>query len=88
MAWRGTLIGMGAVLLANSDIGAECIIGAGTMITQNKVIQPRSMVYGTPFKFVRSLRQEEVDAVRKDILEYEALGQEYKAMQEIMQQKK
>ena len=46
------------------------------------------MVYGTPFKFVRSLRQEEVDAVRKDILEYEALGQEYKAMQKTMQQKK
>jgi carbonic anhydrase/acetyltransferase-like protein (isoleucine patch superfamily) len=83
----GTLIGMGAVLLANADIGEECIIGAGTMITQNKVIQPRSMVYGTPFKFVRALRQEEVDAVHKDILEYEALGQEYKAMQEMMQQK-
>ena len=84
----GTLIGMGAILLANADIGAECIIGAGTMITQNKVIQPRSMVYGTPFRFVRSLRQEEVDAVRQDILEYEALGQEYKAMQKTRQQKK
>lgn len=82
----GTLIGMGAILLANADIGEECIIGAGTMITQNKIIQPRSMIYGTPFKFVRSLRQEEIEGIQKDIRDYEALGQEYKAMQQLREQ--
>ena len=49
------LIGMGAILLDNCIIGAGSIIGAGTLITQRKVIPPNSLVFGNPFKVVRQL---------------------------------
>lgn len=78
----GTLIGMGAILLGNADIGEHCIIGAGTMITQNKIIPAGSMVYGTPFKIVRELRQEEIEGIHRDVLGYMGLGQDFKKMQE------
>ena len=78
----GTLVGMGVILMGETDIGDSCLIGAGTMITQNKVIPPRSLVYGTPFRIVRSLEEEEIKNIHEDIMGYYRLGQEYKALQD------
>ena len=53
------LIGMGAVILDGAKIGDDCIIGAATLIPQNKEIPAGSVVYGNPFRIVRSVREEE-----------------------------
>lgn len=79
---KGCLVGMGAILLDGSEIGDESIIGAGTMITQHKVVPPRSMVYGNPFRVVRKLKQEEIDGVQEGIRGYCRLAAEYKKIQE------
>ena len=54
------LIGMHATLLDGVVIGHHCIIGANTLITQNKVIPPYSLVLGSPGKVVRDLTPEDV----------------------------
>ncbi|MEO8902703.1 MAG: gamma carbonic anhydrase family protein [Polyangiaceae bacterium] len=61
---NGALIGMGAILLDNCEIGAESLIAAGTVITAETKIPPRSLVLGHPGKVVRSLRGSEAQQGR------------------------
>ncbi len=57
---RGTLVGIGSIILNGAEIGDECVIGANTLIAEGKVIPPRSMVIGSPGKIVRALTDDEV----------------------------
>lgn len=59
------LIGMGAVLLGGSVIGAESLIAAGTVVKEGFVVPPRSLVAGVPGKILRALRDDEVESIRR-----------------------
>jgi carbonic anhydrase/acetyltransferase-like protein (isoleucine patch superfamily) len=39
---------MGAILLNGSSVGADCIVAAGTLLTEGVVVPPRSLVMGSP----------------------------------------
>jgi carbonic anhydrase/acetyltransferase-like protein (isoleucine patch superfamily) len=54
------LIGMGAILMDNCEIGTETIIAAGALVPVGRVIPPRSLVVGVPGKVVRQLSDEDV----------------------------
>ena len=71
------LIGMGSILLGYSEIGDNCIIGAGTLITQHKKIPANSLVYGNPAVIVRSLRDDEIAAIRSSATHYSEVAKEY-----------
>jgi len=49
------LIGMGAILLGGSVIGAESLVAAGAVVREGFVVPPRSLVAGVPAKIVRTL---------------------------------
>ena len=49
------LIGMGATVLNGAQIGAQCLIGACALVTENKVIPPGVLVTGAPGRVVRDL---------------------------------
>lgn len=49
------LIGIKAVLLPGSVIGAGSIIGAGALVPQGVIIPPRSVVVGSPGRVVRQV---------------------------------
>jgi len=55
----GVLIGMGAIIMDNARIGEQSIVGAGSLVTQDVVIPPRSLVMGRPARVVRPLQDEE-----------------------------
>lgn len=57
---RDTLVGMGALLLAGCEIGAECIVAAGTLVTEKRRIPPRSLVMGVPGRVVREVGDEDL----------------------------
>jgi carbonic anhydrase/acetyltransferase-like protein (isoleucine patch superfamily) len=57
---RGSLVGIGSIVLNGARIGEECLIGANTLIAEGKEIPPRSMVLGSPGRFVRELGDEDV----------------------------
>jgi gamma-carbonic anhydrase len=59
------LVGMGAIIMDDADIGEDCIIGAKTLITARTKIPPRSMVLGAPAKVIRELTDEEVETILK-----------------------
>jgi carbonic anhydrase/acetyltransferase-like protein (isoleucine patch superfamily) len=60
------LIGMGAIILNGATVGEDCIIAAGTLLTEGTVIPPGSMVMGSPGKVRRAL----TDRDRAMILEF------------------
>jgi len=66
----GTLVGMGAILLAHSHVGRECLIGAGALIPEGRTIPDRSVVIGMPGRIVRQVTDEEAAQLRRHALAY------------------
>ncbi len=58
------LIGMGAVLLNGVHIESDCVIAAGTLLTEGTRVPARSLVMGRPGKVKRQLSDEEVAEIR------------------------
>ena len=58
------LIGMGAILLNGSHIGTGSIVAAGTLVTEEMKVPPRSLVMGSPGKVRRLLTQAEVAEIQ------------------------
>ena len=56
------LVGMNAVIM-ESEVGPNCIIGAGAVIPAGRRIPAGSLVMGVPGKIVRSLEEEEANAI-------------------------
>ena len=54
------LIGMGAILLNGARVGAGSIVAAGTLLTENMRVPPKSLVMGSPGKVRRLLTQAEM----------------------------
>jgi carbonic anhydrase/acetyltransferase-like protein (isoleucine patch superfamily) len=51
---------MGAIVLNGAKIGRNCLIGAGALVTEGKVIPDNSLVVGAPGKVARVLSETEV----------------------------
>ena len=61
-----SLIGIGAIILNKAKIGKNCIIGANSLITENKEIPDRSLVMGSPGKIIRELTDQEIESVKEN----------------------
>ncbi|MBI2834961.1 MAG: gamma carbonic anhydrase family protein [Acidobacteria bacterium] len=57
------LIGMGAILLNGVKVGAGSIVAAGSLLVEDTVIPPRSLVMGSPAKVRRALGDAEVEEI-------------------------
>jgi carbonic anhydrase/acetyltransferase-like protein (isoleucine patch superfamily) len=58
------LIGMGAILLNGVYVEHDCIIAAGTLLTEGTRIPAGSLVMGSPGKVKRKLNDEEIAEIR------------------------
>lgn len=59
------VIGMGSLILGYTEIGHDVVIMPGTMIEANRKIPSNSLVQGNPAVIVRSLREDELDALER-----------------------
>src|SRR5205807_8061849 len=57
---RGSLIGIGSIVLDDVRVGAQTLVAAGSLISPGTIIPPRSLVMGLPAKVKRALSDEEV----------------------------
>jgi carbonic anhydrase/acetyltransferase-like protein (isoleucine patch superfamily) len=71
------LVGMGAIILDGSHIGARSIIGAGATVTPRTVIPPGSLVLGSPAKVARALTDEQQAGIRAWAERYVTLSRLY-----------
>lgn len=74
---KDSLIGIGARLLSGCDVGSECLIAAGTVVTEGRRIPPRSVVMGIPGKVVREITGEEIERTHKICAHYLEMAQRY-----------
>jgi carbonic anhydrase/acetyltransferase-like protein (isoleucine patch superfamily) len=72
-----SLIGMGAIVLDDAVVGEQCLIGAGSVVTEGKKIPPRSLVIGTPAKVIRTLDDAEVTKLQESADAYVKTGARY-----------
>ncbi len=70
-------VGMGSIILDNAVIEQDCLIGAGTLITQNMKIPPRTLVLGSPGKVIRALTEKELEFLKQSAANYVTDGIEY-----------
>ena len=67
---EGSLIGIKAVVLNGARIGKNSLVGAGALVTEGKEFPDNSLILGSPAKFVRELRPEEVARQRMIAVHY------------------
>ncbi len=75
---KGTLIGMGAIVLNGADIGEYALIGAGSIVTENKKIPPYTLSLGSPAKVVRELTEDDLLRMKKTMEGYVTKGVEFR----------
>jgi carbonic anhydrase/acetyltransferase-like protein (isoleucine patch superfamily) len=69
---RGTLIGIGAIILNGVRVGAGSIIGAGAVVS--KSVPPHTLWLGVPAKQVRELTEQEVEDLLQHAQQYAKLA--------------
>lgn len=74
----GCLIGIGAIVLDGVRVGRDSLVAAGTLLTPNTQIPPRSLVLGSPGKAKRELTDAEVEDLKRFWRNYVALREVYK----------
>lgn len=68
------LIGMGATVLDGAKIGDRCIVGANSLVKQNFVAPPGSMIFGSPAKIIRPLTDTEQNGLKPWAEKYVAVA--------------
>ena len=76
---RHSLIGIGAIILNGAEIGEESIVGAGSVVTPNTIIPPRSLALGNPAKPVRELIEKDFELIQKTLFNYQKLKEVYRS---------
>jgi carbonic anhydrase/acetyltransferase-like protein (isoleucine patch superfamily) len=74
----GTLIGIQAVVLNNTVVGKDCLVGAGAVLTENKNFPDRSVIFGAPAKAVREVTEDNLMRMRVSAADYVRRGIQYK----------
>ena len=60
----GSLIGIQAVVLNHAKIGKNCLVGAGSVVTEGKEFPDGSLILGSPAKAVRQLSAEQIEGLK------------------------
>ena len=74
-----SLIGIGSTILSHAVIGADCIVGAGALVTESKQFEPRSLILGAPARRIRELTDAELEMLRESAAHYAELGRRYRS---------
>ena len=74
---KGSLIGMGSVVLSRSKIGKECLIAAGAVVPPDLVVPDRMLVVGMPGKIVRPLNDKDLAYMHWLTSHYVELAERY-----------
>jgi carbonic anhydrase/acetyltransferase-like protein (isoleucine patch superfamily) len=65
-----TLIGIQAVVLNHARIGRNCLVGAGSLVTEGKEFPDNSLIVGSPARLVRTLDEAAVAQLRRSAQHY------------------
>jgi carbonic anhydrase/acetyltransferase-like protein (isoleucine patch superfamily) len=69
---------MGSIVLDGAKVGNDCVIGAGSVVTNNTVIPDGSLVLGTPGKVVKEVPESLRESFMVGARLYVELGKTHK----------
>ncbi len=75
---RGSLVGIGSIVLDDVRVGAYSIVAAGAVVSPGTIIPARSLVMGLPAKVRRALTDEEVAGLEVFWKNYIEFTREYR----------
>jgi carbonic anhydrase/acetyltransferase-like protein (isoleucine patch superfamily) len=77
--WVGTrtLVGVGAVVLDDAEIGDHCIVGAGAVVPPGMVVPSGKVLMGVPAKVVRDVTEEDLKVIDEVVENYLRLGRRH-----------
>lgn len=75
---RGVFVGTNSVILRGVSIGEDCLVAAGSLLTVNMKIPPRSVVMGAPAKIVRVAREEDMNFISRAVSAYLGVLERYR----------
>lgn len=67
---RGSLVGMGAILLDHCEVGEQSFVAAGALLAPGKKYPSRSLIKGSPAQVARPLRDEELEQLERSVRYY------------------
>ena len=70
-------VGMGALILDNAIVESFGFVAAGSLVTSNIIIKSYELWGGRPAKFMRVLREDEIEAIKQSAINYQKLSLEY-----------
>jgi carbonic anhydrase/acetyltransferase-like protein (isoleucine patch superfamily) len=73
------LIGIGAIVLDNVEVGELSFVAAGSLLTPRIKFPPRSFIMGTPGKRLREVTAKEIDWITHSWQTYQNLVRRYRA---------
>lgn len=76
---RGSLIGIGAIVLDDAEIGAGCIVAAAALVPPGTVIPDGKVVVGIPGRVLRDVSDKDREYLRHVTTRYVELGREHAA---------
>jgi carbonic anhydrase/acetyltransferase-like protein (isoleucine patch superfamily) len=73
-----TLVGIQAVILNNARIGRNCIVGAGSVVTEGKEFPDNSLIIGAPARVVRQLDEAALKNLERNAEHYVGNAERYR----------
>ncbi|MGE0616070.1 MAG: gamma carbonic anhydrase family protein [Bacteriovoracia bacterium] len=73
------LIGMGAIVMDDVEIGDDSIVAAGALVPKGKKFPPGSLILGSPAKATRELTSDEREFLKRSADNYVRDSQAYKS---------
>lgn len=74
---ENTLVGINSVILNGAKVGKNCLIGANTLIPESSVIPDGSVVFGSPGRIKRSIKNQEIQAIELSAEHYINNGKKF-----------
>jgi len=74
---RGSLIGIGSIILDGARIGRNSLIAAGSLVTPDTIIPEGSFVLGSPARVKREMTADEIEGIQRFWRNYVELIEKY-----------
>lgn len=74
----GCLVGIGAIVMDDAQVGPDCLIAAGSLVTPAMRIPARSLVMGSPAKVKRPVNDAELLLLRRTAANYVEYARAYR----------
>jgi carbonic anhydrase/acetyltransferase-like protein (isoleucine patch superfamily) len=67
---NNSLVGIGAVVMNHARIGANCIVGAKSLVTEGKSYPDGVLIIGAPARVIRELTPAEIEGLKQSAARY------------------